>query len=167
MNRAALDACTTLCILLGGLHGQVLKKELAVVVHYERGRKRILDATKSEELRKECERLFASAKGTLLLIVTPRLVQEIRDKESAVEVDYDAVQTFEVRGRKVDFTRLLLPLSGRFSEGVVFYAGSVRTGSSTPEFDALRVYRADGHVYVPDAAASIERILVDLKRLQH
>jgi hypothetical protein len=119
-------------------------------------------APAAQELRRMCEQLFISARDTLLLMVTPRLIREITAGGSALEVRYSSVQAFHVLGRPVDVTRLLIPLTGRFAEALILYAGAAGRGSAPPQFANLQTYRADGFVYVRGAGAEVAAILTQL-----
>jgi hypothetical protein len=80
--------------------------------------------------------------------VAAELIREITTGGSALEVRYGSVQAFHVLGRLVDVTRLLIPLTARFAEALILYAGAARRGSASPQFANLQTYRADGFVYV-------------------
>jgi hypothetical protein len=51
-------------------------------------------------------------------------IKEIKERQTVLEVKFSEIQTGDVlNGHKVHFTKLLVPLSGQFSNGTVFFAG--------------------------------------------
>jgi hypothetical protein len=98
--------------------------EVQIILH-QKGKQKLLDnhSPNFQDVLDECERLFLTADDTYLLIVTDDLVERVK-KQRALEVTYPTVQKKKIRKElTIYFTRLLIPLTGRFSNGTVFFAG--------------------------------------------
>jgi hypothetical protein len=95
-----------------------------------------------EKIVSACERLFTEADDTLLLIMTGDRIRGLK-KQVAIELLYPTTQTKTVLGQTVYFTKLFIPLSGEFSNGMIFYAGAHASEiNGQPEYDRLLEYGA-------------------------
>lgn len=96
------------------------------IILYQKGKQKLLDNQSPyfQEVLDESERLFTTADSGYKLIMSKERIEKIKKRQIALEVIYPNVQTGIIRGGlKIYFTRLLIPLSGDFSNGTVFYAG--------------------------------------------
>jgi len=96
------------------------------IILYQKGKQNALDSrsTYFQEVLQECERLFITADDTYLLVMSKERIAKIKKKQTALEVIYPEIQTGKIRNQlTVYFTKLLIPLTGRFSNGTVFFAG--------------------------------------------
>lgn len=120
----------------------------AIVVHdHGRQTRLTLDSPKARELAGRCEEQLRTADSVLRLAVTPQRIQEILDKEVAVEVLYGSTATFTVSFgmREIKIRRLLIPLTGELAGEVttIFYgnkryeAGPYRNRRGSEEIRAL------------------------------
>ena len=97
----------------------------------------------------ESENLLTTADGGYRLIMTPAKIERLRKTEMALEVIYPDVQVRTMwNGQLVYFTKLLIPLTGEFSPGTVFFAGAYEASlaGKTAEYRALVDYAANTHV---------------------
>lgn len=96
------------------------------IILYQRGKQEFLDKKSPyfQEALDECEKLFLTADNTYLLILHDELISQVKNK-MAIEVIYPIVHkaVHAFRSTSVYYTRLLIPLQGRFSNGTVFFAG--------------------------------------------
>ena len=113
-------------------------KSIEVII-YDKGRQIKLDSTNIPVLVTECERLFTEADDILLLIMTPDRIQDIK-KNDAIEILYPSIQTKVIIGKVTHFTKLLIPLSGEFATGMVFYDSSAQAGMEKENYPYLQQY---------------------------
>jgi len=87
----------------------------------------------AQEIRNICESIFENADSMYKLIIGNTLIKRLRKKEILIEIIYSPPKTFfplywqnRPKPKKLQISRLLIPLTGRFSHPVtIFY--------STPE----------------------------------
>lgn len=93
------------------------------IILYQKGKQELLDNQSPyfEELLQECESLFLTADSGYRLTLHKELIAQIK-KKMAIEVIYPAVHR-TLTPKPLYFTRLLIPLQERFSNGTVFFAG--------------------------------------------
>lgn len=96
------------------------------IILYQKGTQKFLDGQSPhfQELLLECENLFKTADSKYKLVVTKELLSEIK-KGVALEIIYLKVKTAIIpfNQQTIYFSKLLIPLIGRFSNGTVFFAG--------------------------------------------
>ncbi len=120
----------TLGILIIGELGMAEEKKPKLnevqILLYQKGKQTILDnqSPHFQELLLECENLLKTANSKYKLIVTKELLSEIK-KGVALEIIYLKVKTAIIpfNQQTIYFSKLLIPLTGRFSNGTVFFAG--------------------------------------------
>lgn len=129
-----MDKLVTLLIIMFGIlntgepvvakENKTISNKVKVIL-YQKGKQNILDNQSPyfQELFHECERLFLTADSGYKLIMSKERIEKIKKKQTALEVIYPEVQTRKTREKIVYFTKLLIPLSGDFSNGTVFFAG--------------------------------------------
>jgi hypothetical protein len=96
------------------------------IILYQKGKQKLLDNQSPyfQDVLDECERLFLTADSGYRLIMSGERIEKIKKKQTALEVVYPEVQTGKIRKELlIYFTRLLIPLQGKFSNGTVFFAG--------------------------------------------
>lgn len=130
---------------------QIESKKVQIIL-YQKGKQTILDNQSPyfQELFHECENLFLTADSGYRLSIDKKRIEKFKKKQTSLEVIYPEVQTGIIRkGLIIYFTRLLIPLSGEFSNGTVFFAGiheftlkQVNPDlSKRHEYDFVDVYR--------------------------
>lgn len=89
---------------------------------------------------KECEDLLRTADSTYKLIPTEVLIRKVK-QEGALEVIYPAVQQAVIpfNQQRLYFTRLIIPLNGRFAPGTLFFRGeyAYTLGAAKPEYSLI------------------------------
>lgn len=122
--------CLLVVMMIAGLRLGFGRRENpleAVVVVHDHGRQTrlALDSPRVRELAGQIEDQLRTADSVLRLAVTPQRIQNILDKEVAVEILYGSTATFTVSAleREVSTKRLLIPLTGDLSGEVttIFY----------------------------------------------
>ena len=84
------------------------------------------------ELVARCEERLQTADGILRLAVTPALIQDIQDKELAVEIRYREPKDFLIpfNHQTLHPLRLLIPLTGEFAGGITtVFHGTTQYGA--------------------------------------
>lgn len=103
-----------------------LKSNEVQIILYQKGKQELLDNQSPyfQELLLECENLLKTADSKYRLVVTKELLSEIK-KGVALEIIYLKVKTAIIpfNQQTIYFSKLLIPLTGRFSNGTVFFAG--------------------------------------------
>ncbi len=140
------------------------------IILYQKGKQTILDNQSPyfQELFHECESLFLTADNGYRLIIDKKRIEKFKKKQTSLEVIYPEVQTGIIRkGLIVYFTRLLIPLSGEFSNGTVFFAGIHEYPlkqespdlSKRHEYDFIDVYRNINFVLNTRGISNLKEIL--------
>jgi hypothetical protein len=78
------------------------------------------------ELLQECGNLFETADTTYMMIFIGRRVRRVKEVETALEVIWPKVRIIPLpynHNLKLWFTKILIPLSGEWANGTVFYSG--------------------------------------------
>ena len=80
----------------------------------------------SASIRQQVERIFINSDDALYELVTNRTIQNIKSDESAVELIYTRPVVVEIKNpvlskHEIKIDRLLIPLSGIYPSGTVFY----------------------------------------------
>jgi hypothetical protein len=119
-----------------------LKKQLIL---HRQGKAKALDEQGPyfRNIVEQCERLFAGADSSPRLIINADRIEQIRKKQTALELILPRVQTITLKnGQSIYYTKLLIPLSDEFSNGTVFFAGaySHTLGGKEPEYSSLLEY---------------------------
>lgn len=93
------------------------------IILYQEGKQRIVDHQEPffQELLQECEELFLKADSGYRLVLQKDLISQIK-KKMAIEVIYSKVHRTDIP-KPLYYTRLLIPLQEKFSNGTVFFAG--------------------------------------------
>jgi hypothetical protein len=82
----------------------------------------------------ESKDLFLTADTSYRLIMSEDRIASMKKQQMAIEIKFSEIQSGEVlKGHKVHFTKLLIPLSGQFADGTVFFAGSWDRLLQSPE----------------------------------
>jgi hypothetical protein len=119
--------------------------EMPTVILYDHGEALVLDAEPSVSLIERCERDVAAADDVLRLAVSDATTRELKQQELVLEVVYPAVRTISSRGRALEISRLLVPLSGNLAGELttIFYGtagyrhGPLRRRLSSEELRSL------------------------------
>ena len=137
------------------------------VLIYHRGKHIGVDSRVAPGVVGECERLLTEADTTRLLIMTPDRIREIKSAD-AVEIVYPSIQTKSVLANtRVYFTKLLIPLSGEFANGMVFYAGSAQPGADKLNYDSLQEYGPVNFVRNTQGLEKLEEVLNGATSTRH
>ena len=93
------------------------------IILYQEGKQRVVDHQEPfyQELLQECEELFLKADSGYKLVIQKELILQIK-KKMAIEIIYSTVHHTDIP-KPLYYTRLLIPLQGRFSNGTIFFAG--------------------------------------------
>lgn len=140
------------------------------IILYQKGKQKLLDNQSPyfQKLLHECERLFLTADSGYKLVMSEERIEKIKKKQTALEVIYPEVQTGKIRKElMVYFTRLIIPLSGDFSNGTVFFAGlhEYELKRDNPDllpeqnYDYIDVYRAFNFVLNTKGLSNLRDIL--------
>jgi len=71
------------------------------------------------------EELFLNADSSYRLIMSPDRIEQLKRNETVLEIAYPAVQIAKIQGRHTAYYgKLLIPLTGQFANGTVFFAGA-------------------------------------------
>jgi len=103
-----------------------LRSNEVQIIQYQKGEQTILDNQSPyfQELFHECENLFLTADSGYRLSIDKKRIEKIKKKQTALEVIYPEVQTGIIRqALKVYFTKLLIPLVGRFFKWGCLFCG--------------------------------------------
>jgi hypothetical protein len=115
---------------------------------YRRGTSRTLDDSSPvfKEVLSESERLLFTADDAYQFLVDEARIAAMKRREVALEVVYSEIQTVEVTGNTYYLTKLLVPLTGEFGNGTVFYAGVSKSDleGRKPEYSMLS-YNLNAH----------------------
>lgn len=104
---------------------QTKPKELQIIYYHQGKNAKLNKNTKEfDELLMEANNLFLTADTTYRMILDAKRLEDIKNKQTAIEVIFPDVQngTLYIQ-RKVSYTKLLIPLSGEFTAGTIFFAG--------------------------------------------
>jgi len=96
------------------------------IVLHDHGRSTTLDQHSAffKDVLTESNSLFLEADTSYRLLMSQERIVNLKQREVALEIKFSAVQSGDVlKGHKVHFTSLLIPLSGQFADGTVFFAG--------------------------------------------
>lgn len=74
------------------------------------------------ELASEVERFASAADDSLLLIMTPERIAAVKRSETCLEFVFAPPRQIAILGRKLWIGRILVPFTGRFGDGVFFFA---------------------------------------------
>jgi len=93
------------------------------IILYQEGKQSVVDHQEPffEELLLKCEEVFLKADSGYRLVLQKDLISQIK-KKMAIEVVYSIVHRTDIP-KPLYYTRLLIPLQGKFSNGTVFFAG--------------------------------------------
>jgi hypothetical protein len=97
------------------------------IVLYDHGRTTSLDSQSAffNDVLNESKSLFFDADTSYRLIMSEERIASIKKQHMFLEISFSEIQSGEVlKGHKVHFTKLLIPLSGQFADGTVFFGGS-------------------------------------------
>lgn len=128
---------------------------------HRKNRSTEIDSSGVKILVPECEKLFRDADDTLLLLMTPERIDEIRHSETSLEISYPEVKMGTSLGVTVYYTKLLIPLGGQF-DGMIFYAGSAQPGAEKKGFQALQKYEVFNFVRNSKGTDRVKGILKNL-----
>jgi hypothetical protein len=156
MVKAIIYLCMLTLVVLGTygfVMGRVSKKETreekpaeVQIILYKKGMKSYLDKQSSyfNGILAESEQLFLTADSGYRLIMTPDRIEDMKKEQIILEVLYPHIQTGTIREQlTVYFTKLLIPLTGQFSNGTVFFAGEYANRlEGKPEYSTLLEYGA-------------------------
>ncbi len=84
------------------------------------------ESPSSVSIRQQAEKIFRDSDDALYELVTNRTIQNIKSDQSAVELIYTRPVVVEIKNpvlskHKIKIDRLLIPLSGIYPSGTVFY----------------------------------------------
>lgn len=139
------DICLIAVIVLGVLNireaaaAEKTKFDETKIILYQDGTQKILNdkSTYFQGLVQESERLLKTTDSSYRLVVTEELIVKIK-KESAIEVIYPKVETVIIpfNQQPLHLTKLLIPLSGKFANGTIFFSGiyAYALGEAKPEY---------------------------------
>lgn len=98
------------------------------IVLYEKVKQKVLDnqSLLFPKILDECERLLKTADDGLKLSVTKELIERIKKEQLALEVIYPGSANIPVWGTTYSITELLIPLTGEFSDGVIFFGTIIK-----------------------------------------
>lgn len=122
------------------------------IILYQKGKQKLLDNQSPyfQAVLCECENLFKTADTTYRLIFSKDRINIIKKEESVLEVIYPQVEATIIpfNHQKLYFTKLFIPLTGRFSNGTVFFAGAYAyvLGETKPEDSSLLEYGSTNFV---------------------
>ena len=93
------------------------------------------ESPSSASIRQQAERIFRDSDDALYELITNQTIQKIKSAESAVELIYTKPVVIEIKNsvlseHEIKIDRLLIPLSGTYPSGTVFYG--LRTYGSGP-----------------------------------
>ena len=93
------------------------------IILYQEGKQMVVDHQEPffHELLQECEELFLKADSGYRLVLQKDLISQIK-KKMAIEVIYSIVHRTDIP-KPLYYTRLLIPLQEKFSNGTVIFAG--------------------------------------------
>ncbi|ROQ92172.1 hypothetical protein [Desulfosoma caldarium] len=93
------------------------------IILYQEGRQNVVDHQDPffQELLLECEEVFLKADSGYKVVVHKDLISRIK-KKLAIEVIYSIVHRTDIP-KPLYYTRLLIPLQEKVSNGTVFFAG--------------------------------------------
>lgn len=95
------------------------------------------------------EALFRDADSSYRLVMSETRIEEMKRKGALLEIVYPAIQTTNLLNRHTaHFLKLLIPLSGQFTDGTVFFAGYWAQQSAGPQVTDLRAYRYGATTFV-------------------
>lgn len=118
-----MSGLVLLCGACGNTQGEQLPR-LQVRLHLK-GSSLEIPQPDAELLVKASEEYFREASDSPRLIMSDDRIQGIRKKQEALEIIYGSVRVVSWRGMEAHMRRLLIPLSGEFSNGMVFFAGAI------------------------------------------
>lgn len=137
------------------------------IILYQKGKQELLDNQSPyfREVLDECEKLFFTADNTYLLTLHEELIAQIKNK-MAIEVIYTTVHK-TLTPKLLYYTRLLIPLQERFSNGTVFFAGihEYELKRDTPDllpeqnYNHIDQYRAFNFVLNTKGLSKLKEIL--------
>jgi hypothetical protein len=143
-----------------------MPKQVEIVRYFDGKAERITPEDPAfADLLAEGKAMFLQSDSTNRLIFSEKRIEDIRTKQSAVEIVFPDVQTGVVfPNRKVHFAKLLIPLSGDFGNGTVFFAGSDATGAEVVDDSFLARYGSTNFVRNSRGIAAINKILGRIRR---
>ena len=151
-------------ITTGAKMKETVRLDAMQIIIYQEGQSAIIDSDSPHflEVLHESESLFTNADSSYRLIVSKERISEIKEKQIALEIIYREIQTRKVGDRLlVYFTRLLIPLTGEFSNGTVFFAGAYAyaLGETKPEYSLVSEYGSINLVLNTQGVDKLKEIL--------
>ncbi len=171
MLKVGIYLIIALGILVVGERGMAEEKkpksdDIQILI-YQKGKVKPLDNQSPyfQEVLHECERLFITADSGYKLIMSKERIAKIKKKQTTLEVIYPDVQVGNIRKQlMVYFTKLLIPLTGKFSNGTIFFAGAhaYTLGETKPEYSLLSEYGSINFVLNTQGVGKLKEILQNM-----
>lgn len=122
----------------GNIKNMLINDEVRIIV-YSRGKKTVLGSQSQSFilLRQKCENFLESADNMAKTLITQNMIENIKEKDSAIEIVYSSLQEIETAyyKKKIKADHLLIPLTGKFvnkgeNASVMIFFYSRRTHTS-------------------------------------
>lgn len=124
-----------------------------------RGKEINPDPAAGHAIIESVEALFSGADTSKRLLLTPRRINAVRKQECGIEIIYPKIQERIVMGKRIRYTKLLLPLTGELSTGTVIFAGSAHPDDRRLGYSELQEYRGINHVHNSSGVGGIKKLL--------
>lgn len=123
------------------IYNEKMKYQGVKIILYNKGEQKSLDNHSSyfPKVLYECERLLKTAEDGYKLYVEEDLLERIKKEQIALEIIYHEIINIPVWRKPFLIGKLLIPLKGEFSEGVIFFEIKVKDSPYSHYGNALNM----------------------------
>jgi len=113
-------------------NGQIMNKKEAKIILWDHKKNIFLNQYPfAKKIQRKCESIFEGADSTYKLSIGKGLIKKLKEKEVSIEIIYTIPVVFyplywqtRTKPKKVHILRLLIPITGRFSEPPTIFYGT-------------------------------------------